>query len=107
LLSLRSNPQHNYDRKGDLMKFSLLKYIPFVWTFTRGVINNARHEYKIKKFDQTKEKIDTIEHVLIKIEKKLNESRNEIENLRREIMFSRILNLIMGIVIVFLVIFMR
>ena len=89
------------------MNFSLLKYLPIVYTCTKGFIDNKKHDYKIRNYDQTKEKINTIEHLLIKLEKKLSECRNEIEDLRRHIMVSRVINIVLAILIIFLVIFMR
>jgi len=89
------------------MGLSFIKYIPLIASLTKGFINNTKHDIKIKTFDKTKEKIDTMEHLLIKMEKKLGECRNEIEELRRQILFSRVINVILGMLLVFLVIFLR
>ena len=89
------------------MIYSLLKYLPIIFTCFKGFVDNKKHHYKIKNYDQTKEKINTIEHLIIKMEKKLSEARNEIEDLRRHIMVSRVINIILFILVIFLVIFMR
>jgi len=89
------------------MLTSILKFLPFVYTFGKGFIDNAKHEHKIRHFDQTKEKINTIEHMITKLEKKISDCRNEIEEVRRQIIVSRAINLIMGILIIFLLIFLR
>lgn len=89
------------------MKLSLLKYLPLLATFGKNYIDVKKHDMKVKNFDKTKEKIETIEHLIVKLEKKLNECRNEIDNLNRQIMFSRSINLILSILIIFLIIFMR
>ena len=89
------------------MNLSFIKYIPLMATLAKGFISHAKHDYKVKHYDKTKDKIDTIEHLLIKIEKKLNDARNEIEDLRRQVMFSKVINIVMGVLIVTLVIFLR
>jgi len=88
------------------MSFAFIKYIPLVATIAKGFIN-TKHDLKVKTFDKTKEKIDTMEYVLIKLEKKINECRNEIEEVRRQLMFSRTINLVLGMLIIGLVIFLR
>ena len=89
------------------MIYSILKYLPLIFTCFKGFIDNEKHHHKIRNYDQTKEKINTIEHLIIKLEKKLSECRNEIDDLRRHIMVSRVINIIFGILIIFLVIFMN
>ena len=88
------------------MGFRFWKYIPIIAACAKGLLH-LKHDFKVKTFDQTKEKIDTIEHMMIKLEKKINDCRNDIEDLRRQVVFSRLLNLIMGMLIVILVIFLR
>lgn len=89
------------------MNLSFIKYLPLIATFAKGFMNNAKQDYKVKNFDKTKEKIDTIEHMLVKVEKKIGECRNEIEDLRRQVMFSRTINLVLSILIIFLILFLR
>ena len=89
------------------MIYSILKYLPIIFTCFKGFVDTKKHDHKIRNYDQTKEKINTIEHLIIKMEKKLSEARNEIEDLRRHIMVSRVINIILGILVIFLIIFMR
>ena len=89
------------------MAFTIIKFLPLITTVVKGFISNAKQDYKIRTFDKTREKIDTIEHMMIKHEKKLNEMRNEIEDLRKKIVFAQLMNLILSILIIYLVIFMR
>jgi len=89
------------------MKLSFLKYLPLIATLSKSFFENKKHDFKVKTYDKTKEKIETIEHLIVKLEKKLSDCRNEIENLNRQIMFSRTINLILSILIIFLIIFLR
>ena len=86
---------------------SFFKYIPILSSLARTFIVNAKHDYKIKTFDKTKEKINTIEHMIVKLDKKLSETRNEVETLRQQIIFSRLMNLILFIVVIGLILFFK
>ena len=86
---------------------SFLKFMPYLFSFSKSMVDDAKHKQKIKSFDKTREKIDTIEHLITKLEKKISDCRNEIEDLRRHIIISRIFNFVLAVVIIFLVIFMR
>ena len=87
------------------MNLSFFQYVPFVYSLVKSFINHKKHDYKVENFNKTNEKIDAMEHMLVKIEKKIRENRVEIEELRKQIMVSRVIYLIMGIIIVALVIF--
>jgi hypothetical protein len=86
---------------------SYFQYIPFVFSLFKTLFLQKKHEYKIKSFNKTREKIDTMEHLMVKQEKKLREMSIEIEDMRKQIMISRLFNLILFIVVIFLVIFLR
>jgi Fe2+ transport system protein B len=83
------------------------KYLPFIFSFIKSFITNTRHSKKIKNYDKTKEKLETIEHILVKLEKKIGDTRNELESLKREIMLSRLMNLVLFILIIFLFFFFQ
>ena len=83
-----------------------LKLIPLITTLAKTFMMNTKHDYKIKTFDKTKEKINTIEHLIVKLEKKVNETRNEIDDLRQQILFSRLMNLVLFLVVIALLIFL-
>jgi len=87
------------------MNLSFFQYVPFVYSLVKSFISHKKHDYKVENFNKTNEKIDAMEHMLVKIEKKIRENRIEIEELRKQILFSRVINLILGILIVAIVIF--
>ena len=89
------------------MKLGVTNIVSLLLSFVKTILMTARHDYKIKTFDKTKEKINTIEHLIVKLEKKIGECRNEIECLRQQILFSRVLNLILSILIIALILFLR
>ena len=87
------------------MNLSFFQYVPFVYSLLKSFVLHKKHDYKVDNFNKTNDKIDAMEHMLVKIEKKIRENRVEIEELRKQVMLSRVINLIMGILIVVLVIF--
>ena len=89
------------------MKMNIVKYLPLFATFLKTIMVTAKHDHKVRSFDKTKAKIDTIEHMLVKLEKKVGECRNEIENLRQQIMFSRVVNMVLLVLIIALILFLR
>ncbi|MCL2062899.1 MAG: hypothetical protein FWG98_00810 [Candidatus Cloacimonetes bacterium] len=88
------------------MKLSFIKYLPILSSLARTFMLNAKHDYKIRTFDKTKEKINTIEHLIVKLDKKIGECRNEIDNLRQQVIFSRNLNIILSVMIIVLFLIM-
>ena len=86
------------------MTLGLIKYFPILATLARTFFINAKHDYKVKTFDKTKEKINTIEHMIVKLDKKVGECRNEIEYLKQQIMLSRLINIVLAIIIIALMI---
>jgi len=84
---------------------AFFQYFPFAFTLFKTFFLNKRHDHKVKNFNKTAEKVNTIENMLVKVEKKLRETRTEIEEIRRQILFSRVIMLIMGMLIIGLIIF--
>ncbi|MCK9328410.1 MAG: hypothetical protein PHY08_02865 [Candidatus Cloacimonetes bacterium] len=89
------------------MNLSFVKYLPLIAAVSKSFFETKKHDFKVKNYDQTKEKIDTIEHLIVKLETKINECRHEIENLNKQILFSKSINLILSIIIILLIIFLR
>jgi len=89
------------------MKLRIDSLIFLIVSFVKGLLTTAKHSQKIKNYDKTKEKLDTIEHMVSKLEKRIADTRNEIESLRQQVMFSRLMNLVLFIVVIFLVIYLR
>jgi len=84
---------------------AFFQYFPFAFSLFKTFFLEKKHNYKVKTFNKTAEKINTIENMLVKAEKKINETRADIEELRRQIMFSRVITLVLGMIIIALIIF--
>ena len=87
------------------MKLSIFQYLPFLFSVFKTFFLQSKHSYRVKNFNKTKEKIDTIEHMLVKVEKRIRETRSDIEELRKQVLFSRVINLILFMILIALVIF--
>lgn len=81
------------------MSFSFVKLIPFLTTLVGSWMKNKDHEHRIKKFDNTAEKINTIENLIVRLEKKLKETREDIRDLHHQIIISRIINIVLSSII--------
>jgi hypothetical protein len=95
----------NKKRLGDYMK--LLQYLPFLFSVIKTFVMHKKHDYKVKTFNKSKEKIDSIENMMVKLEKKIREMRSEMEDLRKQIILSRIVNITLGATIIVLMIIMK
>ncbi len=82
------------------MKGSLLKFIPILTTFVSHFMKEKEHNSKIKNHNKTEEKITVIENLIVRLERKLKETREEIIDLRHQIMINRIINIILSLVVV-------
>ena len=64
-------------------------------------MDNSR---KIKKIDQYSEKFSTIEHMLIRLEKKLDDNRHYIEDLKNRLLWGNIIIVILILFNIFIII---
>lgn len=72
---------------GSIFKRFLPAFIPITYEVVRLLKRNTSHNSDIKKFDQNGEKLNTIEHLIVRLEKKAQANRDEIRssNLRLQI----------------------
>lgn len=82
------------------MSFSIVKLIPFLTTVVGSWMKNKDHDNRIKKFDNTAEKINTIENLIVRLEKKLKETREDLRELQHQVILSRIINIVLSCVII-------
>jgi hypothetical protein len=85
---------------------TILKFVPFAFTIFKTFFLEKKHDYKVKHFNQTREKINTIENMIVKVEKKIRENRVEIEELRKQIILSRIINIMLFVIVILMLILM-
>jgi hypothetical protein len=54
-------------------------FIPLIIELLRHFRRDAVHNNKIKKFDKTEEKLSSVEHLLVRMEKKLQQQRDDVQ----------------------------
>lgn len=54
---------------------SLIAFIPLGFELMRQMRRNSNHDSDIRKKDKTAEKISTVEHLLVRLEKKVQNNR--------------------------------
>ena len=81
------------------MKIPLTKLIPILTAFLSNWMKNRKHNSEIKNFDKTEEKINIIENLIVRLERKIKESRDEISELKQQIMISRYINIGLGVLV--------
>jgi len=69
----------------------IAKGVSFVFDFVKHFIRDIETSRKMKKIDKMEESFATIEHMLVKQEKLLNENRRLIEELRNRITIAEII----------------
>ncbi len=82
------------------MSFSFVKLIPFLTTIVGSWMKNKDHDTRIKKFDNTADKINTIENLIVRLERKLKETREDLSELHKQVLISRTINIVLSSIII-------
>lgn len=56
-------------------------FIPLLFELYRHFSRDHSHDQNIKKLDKTQEKLSTVEHMLVRLEKKIQTNREEIKKM--------------------------
>ncbi len=87
---------------------SIKKYLPSFITILMAIIERWKrqsvHNLEIKKIDQTREQLDTIENMLVRLEKKIQQNREMINSLKFILTLSIFANVVL-LIALFLKIF--
>jgi hypothetical protein len=79
------------------------KFLPSVFLLLFELVSHWKrdfsHNTNIKKIDKTTEQLGTIEHMLVRLEKKIQQNRDMVDKLKAQLMISMTINLILLIVI--------
>ena len=67
---------------GSMFKKFIPAFIPLAYELVRQVRRNSSHNSDIKKFDKAGEQLNTIEHLIVRLEKKVQSNRDEIRSSR-------------------------
>ncbi|MBW6514751.1 MAG: hypothetical protein K0B87_08350 [Candidatus Syntrophosphaera sp.] len=83
------------------MKKLLPAFIPIAWQFANHLKRNLNHNNDIRKFDKTGDKLETIENLIVRLEKKALGNREEVRkaNARLQIWLAINSSLLIAIVI--------
>lgn len=57
---------------GSMFKKFIPAFIPLAYELVRQVRRNSSHNSEIKKFDKAGEQLNTIEHLIVRLEKRFN-----------------------------------
>ena len=79
------------------------KLVPALSTIITEVVQQRMRDMKqitnIKKHDKTEQSLQTIEHMLVRLENKISENRKTIEEFRIKFFLSGLLNLVLLVII--------
>lgn len=64
-------------------------------------INDFDNSRKVKKIDRYTEQFSTLEHMLVRLEKKLDENRHQIEDLKNRLLWGNIIIIVLILVNLF------
>ena len=82
---------------------NIKKFLPsFILLFIELMSHWKRdfsHNSNIKKIDKTTEQLGTIEHMLVRLEKKIQQNRDMVDKLKFQLAFSMLVNLLLLVVI--------
>ena len=63
---------------GSTIKKLLPAFIPIAWQLANQLKRNLNHNNDIRKFDKTEDKLETIENLIVRLEKKALGNREEV-----------------------------
>ncbi len=69
-------------------------FIPLIFELLQHFTRNKAHDQNIRKLDKTQEKLATVEHMMVRLEKKIQHNRAEIQKLAIRVQIFLIANLI-------------
>ncbi|MCK4957581.1 MAG: hypothetical protein KAS49_08080 [Candidatus Cloacimonetes bacterium] len=64
-------------------------------------INDFDNSRKVKRIDRFSEEFSTLEHMLVRLEKKLDENRHQIEDLKNRLLWGNIIIIVLILVNIF------
>lgn len=79
------------------------RFLPSFFLIVYELFNHWKRDVSqnsnIKKIDKTAEKLGTIEHMLVRLEKKIQANRDIIQKLQAQLLISKLINLVLLIII--------
>ena len=72
---------------------SIMALLPLVYEGVKHLRRDALHNGKISKVDKTQERLGTLEHLTVKLEKKVKSVQDAVETTKRQLMLLAFINL--------------
>ncbi len=67
-------------------------FVPLAFELFRQFKRNGNHNKDIKKFDKTQEKLSTIEHLMVRLEKKVLSNRDDFKRMSLNLQIWLVIN---------------
>ncbi len=77
-------------------------FINMIFEVFKHFIKDLENMRKVRKIDTAGEKISNLEHMLVRLEERIDENRKLIENLKNRILWGNIFSIILLLVIIYL-----
>ena len=92
--------------KNDIKKNSpfLSGLINMFFDIIKHFIRDFENMRKVKKIDTAAEKFSALEHMLIRLEEKINDNWKVVEELKNKLLWGNVINIILLLVIIYLLI---
>ena len=92
--------------KNDIKKSSpfLSGLINIFFDMIKHFIKDFENMRKVKKIDTAAEKFSALEHMLIRLEEKINDNWKVVEELKNKLLWGNVINIILLLVIIYLLI---
>ena len=88
----QNNPKNNPIVNGAINTF---------FDIVKHFINDMDNNRKLKKIDRYSEKFSTLEHMLVRLEKKMDDNRHQIEDLKNRLLWGNIIIIVLILVNLF------
>ena len=92
--------------KNDIKKSSpfLIGLINIFFDMIKHFIKDFENMRKVKKIDTAAEKFSALEHMLIRLEERINDNWKVVEELKNKLLWGNVINILLLLVIIYLLI---
>ncbi|MCD4817597.1 MAG: hypothetical protein K8S23_02770 [Candidatus Cloacimonetes bacterium] len=82
----------------------IIGFINMFFDLIKHFIKDFENLHKVKKIDKFDKQFSTLEHLVLKLEEKMNENRRQLEDLKSRLMWGNLTIIILVIINIFLII---
>ena len=95
--SMKKKDKQNNPKSNPIVNGAINTFFDIVKHFINDMDNNR----KLKKIDRYSEKFSTLEHMLVRLEKKMDDNRHQIEDLKNRLLWGNIIIIVLVLVNLF------